>query len=300
MPIKFLKFLVSSPCAANERMDVFQSLRSCHRRGLSQPPLGVLNELEEIVDFRGKWQFVLNPRNGSRSVQAVAEEDFMGLAEDVLSLGGKAVPFQADFVDRAGSGGIPVRNHKRGNISDDFRAAAGHRMFPYPAELVNSGQASDHGEVFHNDVTSQCGGVGQDDLVAQSDVVGDVAIGQKEIVRTDGGCFSVAGRAVDGHGFADDVSISDASASEAAFPFAVLRAEADAAEGKELVVVADDGVAVHNDVGKQTATVAQNHVFSNNAVRADLAVFADAGAFVNDCAGMNHGGGSIVLKRPLA
>ena len=44
----------------------------------------------------------------------------MGLAEDVLSLGGKAVPFQPDFVDRASFGGIPVREHKGENISDDF------------------------------------------------------------------------------------------------------------------------------------------------------------------------------------
>ena len=130
--------------------------------------------------------------------------------------------------------------------------------------------------------------------------MGDVAVGQKEIVRTDDGGFSVFGGAVDSHGFADNVSISDASASDAAFPFAVLRAEADAAEGKELVVGADDGVAVHNYLGKQLATVAQNHVFSDDAIGADLAVFADASVFVNDCAGMNHGGGSIVLKRPLA
>ena len=130
--------------------------------------------------------------------------------------------------------------------------------------------------------------------------MGDVAIGQKEIVGTDDGGFSVVGCAVDGYGFADNVSISNTSVSDAAFPFAVLRAESDAAEGKELVVVADDGVAVHNDVGKQLATVAQNHVFSNDAIGADLAVFADAGVLVNDCAGMNHGGGSIVLNRPSA
>ena len=253
-----------------------------------------------MSNFWGDWQFFLNLRSGGGSVQAIAEEDFMGLAEGVLSFCGKAVPFQADFVDCASFGGIPVREHKGGNISDDFRAAAGHRMFSDPAELMNPGQAANHGEVFHNDVTSQCGGVGQDDMIAQVNIVGDVAVGQQKVAGTDGGCFSVFGGAVDGHGFADDVSISDASASDAALPFAVLRAEADAAEGKELVVVADDGVAVHNDVGKQTATVAQNYVFSDDAIGADLAVFADAGAFVNDCAGMNHGGGSIVLRRPLA
>ena len=172
-------------------------------------------------------------------------------------------------------------------------------MFADPTELMNPGQSANHGEVFHNDVTSQRGGVGQYDVIAQGDVVGDVAIGQQEVVGTDVGCFSVAGCAVDGHGFADDVSISDASASVAAFPFVVLRAESDATEGKELVVVANDGVSVHNDVGKQPATVAQNHLFSDDAIGADLAVLADAGAFVNDCAGMNHGG-SIVLKRLLA
>ncbi len=282
---------------AKGRGDIFPEFSEA--KDLRQSSLRVLNELEEVVNFWGEGQFFLN-LGGGGSVQAAAEEDFMGLAEGVLSFGGKAVPFQSDFVDRAGSGGIPVRNHKRGNISDDFCATAGHRMFPDPAELMNSGQAANHGEVFHDDVTGQGGGVGQDDVIAQGNIVGDVAVGQKEIVRTDDGCFSVAGGTVDGHGFADNVAISDASASDASFPFAVLCAEADAAEGKELVVVADDGVAIHNDVGKQLATVAQNRVFSDDAIGADLAVFADAGVFVNDCAGMNHGGGSIVLKRLLA
>ena len=122
--------------------------------------------MEEVANFWGGWQFFLNLRGGGGSVQAAAEEDFIGLAERVLGFSGKAVPFQPDFVDRASFGGIPVREHERGNISDDFRAAAGHRMFADPTELMNPSQSANHGEVFHNDVTGQGGGVGQDDVVA--------------------------------------------------------------------------------------------------------------------------------------
>lgn len=79
-----------------------------------------MNELKEVVNFCGDWQFFLNLSGGSGSAQAVAKENFMGLAEGVLSLGGKAMPFQANFVNRTGSGGIPVRDHKRRNVLDDF------------------------------------------------------------------------------------------------------------------------------------------------------------------------------------
>lgn len=78
------------------------------------------------MNFWGDWQFFLDLLGGGGSVQSAAEEDFMGLAESVLSFGGKTVSFQSNFVDRASSGGIPVRNHKRGNISDNFCATAGH------------------------------------------------------------------------------------------------------------------------------------------------------------------------------
>ena len=62
-------------------------------KDLRQSSLGVLNELEEVANFWRDWQFFLNLRGGGGSVQAAAEEDFMGLAERVLSFGGKAVPF---------------------------------------------------------------------------------------------------------------------------------------------------------------------------------------------------------------
>ena len=90
---KFSNFCLLLSCAANEGGHFPRIQRFGEAKDLRQPSLGVLNELEEVANFWGERQFFLNLLGGGGSVQAAAEEDFMGLAERVLSFGGKAVPF---------------------------------------------------------------------------------------------------------------------------------------------------------------------------------------------------------------
>ena len=86
---------------------------------------------------------------------------------------------------------------------------------------MHSGKAPHQRAVFDDDVPSQ-GGHRDDDPAAHCDIVADVAASENVVVRADQRLLSVAGRAVDGHTFANGIVIADNSAGQTAFPLQVL------------------------------------------------------------------------------
>ncbi len=114
--------------------------------------------------------------------------------------------------------------------------------------------------------------VGHDDVVAQRDVVRDVAVGQDVIVRADARDFAVAGGAVDGDVFAKGVVVADFGAGDAAFPLQVLRLQSDAGERENFISFPELRVAVNDDVRMKFAAVAQHDVLADNAIWPDLAI----------------------------
>ena len=99
-------------------------------------------------------------------------------------------------------------------------------------------QSADDRVILHRHVAGQRRDVGHDDVVAERDVVRDVAVGQDVIVRADGRDFAVAGGAVDGDVFAKGVVVADLRARDAALPFQVLRFQADAGERENFILLA--------------------------------------------------------------
>ena len=59
-------------------------------------------------------------------------------------------------------------------------------------------QAAHHGVVLNDHVPRERGHVGHHDLVADGDIVRDVAVGQDNVVGANGGGIAVASGAVDG------------------------------------------------------------------------------------------------------
>ena len=83
------------------------------------------------------------------------------------------------------------------------------------------------------------------------------------------------------------VAVADFRARDAALPFQILRAQADAGERKNFVRPAQLRMAVNDDVRMQFAAVAENHIFTDDAERPDLAIRADLRLGMNDRDRMN-------------
>ena len=90
------------------------------------------------------------------------------------------------------------------------------------------------------------------------------------------------------HVFAKRVVAADLRAREAALPFQILRLQSDAGEGENLIVGAQRGMAVEDDVGMELAIIAQRHVLADHTIRPNDAARANPRLRVNHCRRMDH------------
>jgi hypothetical protein len=142
--------------------------------------------------------------------------------------------------------------------------------------------------VFDGYVSGQRAHVRNDDVIAESIVMRNVAVSQNVVVGTDLRDFAIACRAIDGNAFAKCIFIADFSSGQATLPFQVLRLQPDAREWKELVAASDSGISVDDDVWMQVATRAQNNMLADYTVVPYLAIGANLGFGVYDRRRMNH------------
>ena len=144
---------------------------------------------------------------------------------------------------------------------------------PHGADAGHEAVAADGGEVVHGhrpgkrgmvvdvDVSAQQRGVGDDDVIAQLAIVGDVAAGHEEVVVADAGdAVLLFGGAVDGDALADDVVVADDHLGVGAAVADVLRLAADDHVGIEVVAAAEGDVAHQGDVVFQPRAAADAHL----------------------------------------
>jgi len=136
--------------------------------------------------------------------------------------------------------------------------------------------------VLHDHMAGQGGITRHDDVIAQQAVVGDVRVGEQQVVRAEDGRVAIIRRAMDGHPFAENVPVADLQPRDAAFPLQVLGLLAEGGEREDFIFPAEFRVAVQDDMGMQFAAVAQGDVFADDAVRPDFAIGTNLCLRMND------------------
>ena len=245
------------------------------------------DELNEVLYFRQRRQFLFNLRQRVGDGQTFAEQDLVSLLQGILRVIRDALAFHADLVNGARFRGIAVGNHEWRHILHDFGTAADHRQFADAAELMDRRDADDR-MIFHRDVAGQGCAVRHDDVAADDAIVRDVTVGQNVIMRTDARRVAVTGGAVNGDVFAQRVMVADFGAGDAALPFQILRLQSDAGERKNFISFPQPGVPVNDHVRMQPAIVAERDVLADDAIRPDFTTGTDLRLGVNDGGGMNH------------
>jgi hypothetical protein len=216
------------------------------------------------------------------------EESLVSGAEGAEVFVREATSLQSDLVDPPDRGGVPIDNGERRDVLDDLGDSSGDGVSPDPAELVDSGEARDDGVVVDPDMSGEGAIVGKNDMVSHLTVVGDVGVGEKKIVGTHAGRGIGVGPAVDGGVFPEDIAITHDEGGRFAGIFQVLGLDANGGEGKELVVIADLGLSVNDNMGVKLAAVAETDPVFDHAVRADFRFGAQGGPGGNDGGRMNH------------
>lgn len=240
--------------------------------------------LDLVQSREVRFDFRKSVRNG----QLFAEENFVGLLQGALGFFGNVVSFQTHFINRARRRGIAICEHVGRDVLNDFGAAADNRVSPDSAELVDRREAANDGVVFDHHMTGERRDVRHDHVISERDIMRDVAVGENVIARANGRVFAIGSAAVDCHVLAKGVVVANLRVSRAAFPFQVLRFQANAREGKNLIAAAECRVAVDHHVRMQLAVVAEFHVLADDAIRPNMARRRDLRLRMNNGGGMNH------------
>ena len=202
---------------------------------------------------------------------------------------GETAALKAYQVQAAELGRVPIGNCEGGNILHDLGAAAHHGVSAHPTELVNAGKSRENDMIFHRDVTGKSGGVGEDTVVSDYCIMGNMSIGEKVVVGTDPGGVLLGGSAMDGDELAEGIAVSYAGVGGFAGILQILTPGSDGGEGLEFVVFADGDRALENEVRMKAAPSANLDLVTNHAIRSDFYVIPDFGLGGDDCGGMNHG-----------
>ena len=158
---------------------------------------------------------------------------------------------------------------------------------------MNSAAGADHGPVGDDHVSADGSGVGQHDAMADGYIVCHMHVRHQKIVVAQRGDHSAASRAaVQSDKFADFVPMADARFGGLALVLQILRRGPDRGVRVEHVVFADLQRALQIDVRFELRARADFHVRPDNRIGSDFRRFGNAGARIDDGAGMNGHAGS--------
>src|SRR5581483_2866766 len=141
----------------------------------------------------------------------------------------EAATFEADCVQSirmstAFRGGL----RKRQNVANDSRPPAYVRMRADADELMHWTERANDDPVFHDDMTAQRCGVGENRVVSDQAIMCDVSVGHDQVVAADlGQPSTLDGPAIQGHEFADNVVIANLKPRGLAFVGEILRRKSD-------------------------------------------------------------------------
>src|ERR1700761_9197835 len=182
----------------------------CPTRLLADAAFAGADELDEMFDL-GQWrQFAFDlGESGGHGRGGVAGQDFLRVLDGVLSFFRDAIAFNTDLVDGMNDGGLAIGKHERWDILPDLGAAADHDEFADATKLMHGDVAGEYDVVFQHDMPRKAGKTGHDDMTAQLAIMGDMGVGEKNVVRAEHGGVAIVGGTMDGDAFAKDVMITN-------------------------------------------------------------------------------------------
>src|SRR5215203_1154368 len=276
-----------TPTRRAERGKLFSlasSTPAATRRRLDDPPLGALDEGDQVVDLGVARQLGADLLQGLGSRQPRADEDTVGLLQPADALRVDPLALEADRVQAVAGRLLADRLDEGESVHGGHRVAAQVGVAPHPAELVHGGEGADGGVIVDLDVAGVGRVVGEDDAVAHLAVMGDVGIGHEQAVAAHAGdAAPLGGAAVDGAELPKVIAVADLQPDFLALELQVLGIEADGRLGIDPVLPADPGRSPDLGRGPDLRAVADRDAGADHRQGSDLDTISQDGA------GVDHG-----------
>lgn len=163
---------------------------------------GVAHKHDDFVSLFGGRQLGFDAFEGVAVVHVGEVEVTIYLLYVANGFVGEVATAQPDRVDSGIGYGVAAGFDVGGDVFVDVRATLYHHMSPDVGELVYEASAADDGVIVDDDFAGYLCRIGDNDVVADDTVVGDVRIGHDQAVAAYDGFTFGSGAAVHGDAFA--------------------------------------------------------------------------------------------------
>ncbi|OIQ63858.1 hypothetical protein GALL_545990 [mine drainage metagenome] len=184
---------------------------------------------------------------------------------------------------------LPCRPHIRRNILEHHAGNTCHHVRAYLAELMHPGKAAQDCVIAYMHVSGQRSIIGKDGIVSHLAIMRQMDIRHDPVIVADAGYTRVLYRPdVKRAELANNVAIAYFQSGRFTCIFFILRDFTQRTKLENLIIASNRGVPVNHCMGGNSGTIADLHVFADDAVRADADIRAQLCAGVNNCSFMYH------------
>src|SRR3954462_3963906 len=261
-----------------QRLTSFEIATLPAQLGQHHRTLGAAQECDDLRDFRNAAVLALDLVDTCRKFTLALKQRLVGSAHPGNAVALDATPAHADDVD-AGEARRRIEHVAiRNDILADGRIACHHDTFTEPHMLMHGAVATEKHVVSDFTMTADHRVIGENDVVTDVAVMRDVRADHEEAAianRRD--TASAHSASIDRDALADLAVRADDEPGRFTFVVHGLRRCAERGEGIDRRAGPDGGVTRKMHMRDKLAVVAEGHVRTDHAIRADLDVRADNG-----------------------
>ncbi len=261
--------------------------------GTDDPALVVFEEVHIELDCRLGLRHLDQHRQHLFDGLARAEDLFVGTLDGGDGLGAETAATQAFGVDPERLGVVACGHHVGRHVLVQGGTATDEGVGTDTAKLVNGRETTEDHEIADHHVARQGRVVGENAVVTDDAVVGNVNVDHEQVAATDLGQALVLNCAtVHGAVLAKDVVVANLEESALAGVLLVLAILTDGGVLEDLVAATNLGRALDHHVGAHPGVVADFYLGADDRKGADFNPFTDHGRLMDDSSIVN--GGSLV------
>ena len=181
----------------------------------------------------------------------------MGRGEAINRFGREVSPFECHDVDAARMGGNSFGQHVRRYIVQCATEPGQETIAAYGDKVMHCTTTRDGRIILHMNMTSKQSAVGDDNIVAELAIVGNVHVSHQEVVVADAGDpVFFDGAPIDGYTFAEGIPVAYLNASVSTGVTDILRFGSQDNVGIEQIISANGDVSHDGDIVEQTRATA--------------------------------------------
>lgn len=264
-------------------------------------PFRGLDELDQVLHFLAVPDLLLDSSDGLGSVESRLKEKAVGAAQALEDRIRNIVALQANGIETVQLRPVSLSLNEWGDILIDPRAASYERVFANTTKLMHATQAAHNRVIFDGDMASQGGGIGENHMVTQETIVGNMGIcHDQRMIADDRFATSSNRRPVDGGKLPDNRVITYEKETPLTLKLEILWLSPQDSMGEDPAPTPDLCPALDHDMGANTGPVTDADVLSNNRVWTDRHSLTKFGGRGNDRRGMHMGGFPTSRRRSTA